>query len=208
MIAYLRNNIGYPARKGFIPRGLSGSSQEALIYDPKKARALVKSFIEETQTIPKLTLTTDANYLDLCEYLQHEMQKIGVEIKIDVMPTASLRQAKSSGKLELFRASWIADYPDAENYLSLFYSKNFSPNGPNYTHFKDEEYDSLYNQAMTTPNDTLRIQKYLQMDRLVMENYPVVPLYYDEVVRFVQRNIKGMEINPINLLILKNVSKE
>jgi peptide/nickel transport system substrate-binding protein len=61
---------------------------------------------------------------------------------------------------------------------------------------------------MTTPNDTLRIQKYLQMDRLVMENYPVVPLYYDEVVRFVQRNIKGMEINPINLLILKNVSKE
>ena len=208
MIAYLRNNIGYPARKGFIPRGLSGSSQEALIYDPKKARALVKSFIEETQTIPKLTLTTDANYLDLCEYLQHEMQKIGVEIQVEVMPTATLRQAKSSGKLELFRASWIADYPDAENYLSLFYSKNFSPNGPNYTHFKDEEYDSLYNQAMTTPNDTLRIQKYLQMDRLVMENYPVVPLYYDEVVRFVQRNIKGIEINPINLLILKNVSKE
>ncbi|MDG1652073.1 MAG: ABC transporter substrate-binding protein [Flavobacteriaceae bacterium] len=208
MIAYLRNNIGYPARKGFIPKGLSGSSQEALIYDPKKARALVKSFIEETQTIPKLTLTTDANYLDLCEYLQHEMQKIGVEIQVEVMPTATLRQAKSSGKLELFRASWIADYPDAENYLSLFYSKNFSPNGPNYTHFKDEEYDSLYNQAMTTPNDTLRIQKYLQMDRLVMENYPVVPLYYDEVVRFVQRNIKGMEINPINLLILKNVSKE
>ena len=114
----------------------------------------------------------------------------------------------SSGKLELFRASWIADYPDAENYLSLFYSKNFSPNGPNYTHFKNTNFDSLFNQAMVNPIDSIRIQKYLEMDALVMKFYPVVPLYYDEVIRFTQKNVKGMEINPINMLVLKNVFKE
>ena len=208
MIAYLRNNIGYPAKKGFIPKGLPGASQEPFAYDPVKARKLVEEFIEETQTIPQLTLTTDSNYLDLCEYLQREMQKIGINIRVEVMPTATLRQAKSSGKLELFRASWIADYPDAENYLSLFFSKNFSPNGPNYTHFKNISFDSLYNQAMITPNDSIRIQKYLQMDALAMDLYPVVPLYYDEVIRFTRKNVKGMEINPINLLVLKNVFKE
>ena len=63
------------------------------------------------------------NYLDICEYLQRAYQNIGIEVTIDLMPTATLRQAKSSGNLEGFRASWIADYPDAENYLSLF---NFS----------------------------------------------------------------------------------
>ena len=208
MIAYLRNNICYPAKKGFIPKGLPGTSEETFSYDPVKARKLVKEYIEETQSIPKLTLTTDSNYLDLCEYLQREMQKIGINIEVEVMPTATLRQAKSSGKLELFRASWIADYPDAENYLSLFYSKNFSPNGPNYTHFKNTNFDSLFNQAMVNPIDSIRIQKYLEMDALVMKFYPVVPLYYDEVIRFTQKNVKGMEINPINMLVLKNVFKE
>ena len=97
----------------------------------------MENYIKETGERPSIKLATDSNYIDLCEYLQREFQKIGIEIKIDVMPTASLRQAKSSGKLELFRASWIADYPDAENYLSLFNSINFSPSGPNYTHYKN-----------------------------------------------------------------------
>jgi ABC-type transport system substrate-binding protein len=208
MIAYLRNNIGYPAKKGFIPKGMPGSSEQEFLYDPERARTLVDQYLKETKTPPKLTLTTDANYLDLCEYLQREMQKIGIALEVEVMPTATLRQAKSSGKLELFRASWIADYPDAENYLSLFYSKNFSPNGPNYTHYTNKTFDSLYQHAMITAKDSVRIQTYSDMDALAMKHYPIIPLYYDEVVRFVQKGVKGMELNPINLLVLKNVSKE
>ena len=208
MIAYLRNNLGYPAKKGLIPKGLPGSSLTDFEYQPERARSLVNEFIQETNQSPKLTIATDANYLDICEYLQRELQKIGIQLSIEVMPTASLRQAKSSGKLQLFRASWIADYPDAENYLSLFYSKNFSPSGPNYTHFKNKKFDSLYNQALSLTVDSLRNVKYREMEILAMETFPVIPLYYDQVVRFVQKNIKGMEINPINLLILKNVSKK
>jgi len=208
MIAYLRNNIGYPANQGFIPKGLKGTSGTPFPYDVEKARNLVAKYIEEGGEKPILTLTTDANYLDLCEYLQRELQKIGIDIKVEVLPTASLRQAKSSGKLELFRASWIADYPDAENYLSLFYSKNFSPNGPNYTHFKNKEYDTLYEEALSTLTDSLRIKRYRQMDSLANSEHPIIPLYYDQVIRFVQKNVEGMEINPINLLVLKTISKK
>jgi len=208
MIAYLRNNIGYPANQGFIPKGLKGTSGTPFPYDVEKARNLVAKYIEEGGEKPILTLTTDANYLDLCEYLQRELQKIGIDIKVEVLPTASLRQAKSSGKLELFRASWIADYPDAENYLSLFYSKNFSPNGPNYTHFKNKEYDTLYEEALSTLTDSLRVKRYRQMDSLANSEHPIIPLYYDQVIRFVQKNVEGMEINPINLLVLKTISKK
>jgi peptide/nickel transport system substrate-binding protein len=63
-------------------------------------------------------------------------------------------------KPAVFRASWVADYPDAQNYLSLFYSKNFTPNGPNYTHFKNEEFDRMYENAMTETNDSSRIELY------------------------------------------------
>ncbi len=207
MIAYLRNNIGYPSKRGFIPKGLPGSNDKAFEYNPTKAAQLVNEFVKERGNTPQLKIATDANYLDLCEYLQRELQKIGIKIEIDIMPTASLRQAKSSGKLELFRASWIADYPDAENYLSLFNSFNFSPNGPNYTHYQNPAFDRLYQEALSTVSDSLRFEKYKEMDTMMLSDYPIIPLYYDQVIRFVQKNVKGMEINPINLLVLKNVKK-
>ena len=124
------------------------------------------------------------------------------------MPTASLRQAKSSGKLELFRASWIADYPDAENYLGLFYSKNFSPNGPNYTHYSNPIFDKDFEASYGINTIEKREIQYQKLDSLVITDQPVIPLYYDKVIRFVQKNISGLSLNPINILSLKTVKKK
>ncbi|MGB1971417.1 MAG: ABC transporter substrate-binding protein [Flavobacteriaceae bacterium] len=208
MIHYLRNTIGFPADKGFIPKGLVGHSSTTLNqYQPDVARALVSTYIERQQEIPQIRLATDINYLDICEYLQRELEKIGLKIIIELMPTSTLRQAKSAGKLEAFRASWIADYPDAENYLSLFYSQNFSPKGPNYTHFKNDLFDTLYRRSMVKKSLVERGQLYQKMDEIIMENNPVIPLYYDEAIRFIQNDIVGLEMNPLNLLVLKKVRK-
>jgi len=208
MITYLRNTIGFPALEGFIPKGLAGKSMQVVNqYQPEVARTLVDEFVQSTKIQPTIRLATDINYLDICEYLQRELQKIGIIIIIDLMPTATLRQAKSSGKLEAFRASWIADYPDAENYLSLFYSANFSPGGPNYTHYKQAEFDRLYKKALLRSALEERVDLYREMDEMIMEFYPVVPLYYDQAIRFVQKDVKGLEMNPLNLLYLKSVYK-
>ena len=88
----------------------------------------------------QIKLSTTSSYLDLCEYIQNELAKLGLDISIDVNPPSTHRQMVATSKLSFFRGSWIADYPDAENYLSLFYSKNFSPNGPNYTHFVNSSF--------------------------------------------------------------------
>jgi peptide/nickel transport system substrate-binding protein len=114
---------------------------------------------------------------------------------------------KAQGKLSFFRASWIADYPDAENYLSMFYYKNFCPRGPNYTHFSNRDFDRLFEKSMSTINDSLRLEYYRQMEKIMMEEAPVVILYYDQVLRFVQKNIRGLGTNPMNLLTLKKVRK-
>ena len=141
--------MGIPAVHGFIPKGLPGfNSIDGYTYEPEKARALVEQYKEETgDSQPRITIGTNSQYLDICEYIQRELEKIGIDVEVDVMPPSTLRQMKSSGELDIFRASWIADYPDAENYLSLFYSPNFTPNGPNYTHFKNAVFDSLYMEA-------------------------------------------------------------
>lgn len=209
LVLYLRNNIGFPATQGFIPKGLPGhNDNHNAIYDPVEARQLVRDYKEQTGKPPKLRLATDANYLDICQYIQREVEKIGIQMQIDLMPTASLRQAKSSGKLELFRASWIADYPDAENYLGLYYSKNFSPGGPNYTHYSNSQFDQWFEEAYRIKDNLQRAQRYQQMDSLVLAQHPVIPIYYDQAIRFVQKNIKGLPMNPINILELKRVKKE
>ena len=209
MITYLRNGIGTPAENGFIPKGLPGFAKKKYYeYNPQKAKELIAAYQAATgDTSPKFTISTNSSYLDLVEYIQRELQKIGIQVNIDVMPPSTLRQQRSAGKLDIFRASWIADYPDAENYLSLFYSENFSPNGPNYTHFKSAIFDSLYKKAIHTSDAKDRIPLYQQMDSIVMNEAAVVPLYYDQVVRFTQKNVKGLGINPINLLDLKKVKK-
>ena len=210
MMTYLRNGIGIPANGGFIPKGLPGYNKSVgFNYQPEKAKALVEQFKKETGNLnPEITITTTSNYLSFCEYIQREIQKTGLHVNVDVIPAATLKDAKANGKLDLFRASWVADYPDAENYLSLYYSKNFAPNGPNYTHFKNEQFDTWYEQAFTETNTTKRELLYSKMDSLVMQEAPVIPLFYDEVVRFTRKEVKGLGINPINLLDLKRVKKD
>jgi peptide/nickel transport system substrate-binding protein len=209
MMTYLRNNIGFIGEKGFIPRGLPGHPQKKRIqYQPQKALKLVEQFKKQTGLKPEINLATDANYVDLCEYLQRELQKIGIFINIEVMPPATLKQARSNGKLEMFRSSWIADYPDAENYLSLFYSKNFSPSGPNYTHHNNPVYDQYFEKSYGLNAEEERYRRYQQMDSIAMSNHPLIPLYYDEVVRFTQKGITGLSINPVNDLKLKKVRKQ
>ena len=211
MMRYLRNNIGEPALKGFIPKGLpafDSLSNYGYSYNPEKARLLLaEAGFPEGRGLEEIKLQTNASYLDLCEYLQSELSKIGISIQVEVSPPSTLRQAMATGKVDFFRASWIADYPDAENYLSLFYSSNAAPNGPNYSHFSSSVFDSLYDASASAVNDSLRIVMYRKMDSIIMKEASIVPLFYDQVLRFYPKHILGLEGNALNLLDLKKVRK-
>lgn len=208
MILFLRNGMGTAATSGMIPNGLGGFGAKGYDFDIEKARKLVADYKKQTgDSKPKIQMSTSASYLDIAEYLQREWQKIGLNVEVDVNPPSTLTQSISTGKVSFFKASWIADYPDAENYLSLFYSKNFSPGGPNYTHFKNEKFDRLYEAAFLETNDTKRQELYKQMDALMIEEAPVIPLFYDKASRFARSNVSGLGINPLNLLVLKRVKK-
>ncbi len=210
MMIYLRNGIGNAANGGFIPMGLLGHDKSiGFSYQPKKAKKLIEQFKKESGIEnPEITLTTTSNYLSFCEFIQRELQKSGLTINLDVMPESTLRSARSHGKVDMFRSSWIADYLDAENYLSIFYSENFAPNGSNYFHFKNDIVDSLYNKAFTITDIEQRKHLYTTIDSLAMENAIMVPLYYDEVIRFTRKNIKGLGKNPIDMLDLRYVRKD
>jgi peptide/nickel transport system substrate-binding protein len=177
-------------------------------YNQDKARKLLsEAGYPGGDGLPEIKLATNASYLDLCTYIQSELGEIGIDVKLEVNPPATLSELIAKSKSEFFRGSWIADYPDAENYLSLFYSPNFCPKGPNYTHFSDATYDGMFESAGREVNDSIRYSLYHEMDNLIMDEAPVVVLYYDQVLRFTQKNIADIGSNPMNLLTLKRVKK-
>ena len=159
MMKYLRNNIGSPALQGFIPKGLPSFNDtvNGYSYNPDKVRILLSEagYPNGKGLIP-IELSTTSDYLDLCEYIQQQLSEFGIPLNINVITGATFRDMVSTSKVEFFRGSWIADYPDAENYLALFYSKNFCPVGPNYTHYFNPEFDKLYEQAMLETDDLER----------------------------------------------------
>lgn len=210
MMLYLRGNMGYPANQGFIPPGMPGfgDATEGFAYNPALARELLaKAGYPNGKGLPEITISTTDDYLDICEFIQHQLGEIGMDVRIEVLPGAAYREMMANSKLPVFRGSWVADYADPENYLALFLSDNFSPKGPNYTHFSNLEFNRLYGKALSEPVYQNRLPYYRAMDSMVVDKAVVIPLYYDKVVRFLSADVEGIGVNPMNLLVLKKGRK-
>jgi len=210
MMMYLRNSIGIPAESGFVPAGLpsyDSSIVRGYHYDPVKAKQLLAAAgYPGGVGLPVIRLLTIPIYADLASFIARELEDVGIRVQVEAVQKSFLLEQTAKSQALFFRGSWIADYPDAENYLSCFYSKNPAP--PNYTRFHNDEFDALYERALQEENDTLRIELYRKMDELIVANAPVVPLWYDEVIRLVSPHIHGFKPNGLNLLELRRVFKK
>ncbi len=207
MMLYLRNSLGLPAESGFVPAGLpsfDSTRVHGYHYDPARARELLASAgFPDGRGMPAVKLLTIPIYADFATFIARQLQDIGMHIEVEVVQKSLLLEETAQSKALFFRGSWIADYPDAENYLSVFYSKNPAP--PNYTRYSDPVFDRLYERALQENNDSLRYVLYRQMDQRVIDAAPVVPIWYDVVVHLVNPRVRGFEANALNLLELRRV---
>jgi peptide/nickel transport system substrate-binding protein len=209
MMLYLRNSIGIAAESGFIPAGLPSFDSVAVQgyhYNVAKAKQLLtEAGYPEGKNLPEIKLLTIPIYGDLGSYIANELLQVGIKVKVEVIQKSLLMEQTSKSQAPFFRGSWIADYPDAENYLGVFYGKNPAP--PNYTRYKNAAFDALYEEALSEKNDSLRYQLYQQMDRIIINDAPVVPLWYDMAIHLVHKNIINFYPNSLNLLELRRVKK-
>lgn len=205
MVLYLRNSLGTPAESGFVPMGLPSFDSTVVKgyhYDPAKAKQLLaEAGFPDGKGLPNIKLLTIAIYADMANFIAKQLEESGIPVQVEVVQKALLLTMTSSSTAAFFRASWIADYPDAENYLSVFYSKNPAP--PNYTRYKSAAFDEAFEKAIKEDNDSLRYKLYQRADQVMIDDAPVVPLWYDKVVRLVQPNVKGFPPNALNLLELR-----
>ncbi|MBC7867797.1 MAG: ABC transporter substrate-binding protein, partial [Gloeobacteraceae cyanobacterium ES-bin-316] len=209
MMLYLRNSIGTAAESGFVPQGLpsfDAAEVKGYSYDPAKAKLLLtEAGFKDGKNMPEIKLLTIPIYANLASYVANELKQTGINVQVESVQKSLLLEQTSKSQALFFRGSWIADYPDAENYLSVFYSKNPAP--PNYTRYKNESFDKLYEQALQVENDSLRYQLYREMDKLIVNDAPIVPLWYDMALHLVHTNISNFSPNGLNMLELRKTTK-
>lgn len=212
LVRFFRNGLGDAGDWGVVPPILNAHEKETITeanaaWQKALAEYQQSSYAKQNNK-PEIVLSTTADYLDMMVYLQETWGRLGVKIKVDIQTGGMLRQLRNEGKLMLFRGSWIADYPDAENFLACYYAPYLSPMGPNYTHFEDAQFDTLYRlieAGESGQKASLRKQYIQQANQILIDQAPVIPLYYDKSIRLIQPWVQGLENDAANRLVLKRV---
>ncbi|MGN0852538.1 MAG: ABC transporter substrate-binding protein [Kiritimatiellia bacterium] len=105
------------------------------------------------------------------ELMQSFYEKIGIRLEPRFMTWDAYQKAVNKGNVTLFMMGWLCDYPDAENFLQLFISKNVSP-GMNHCNYRNPEVDRLYDEAMEARDKTARLAAWRRIQEIVREDCP------------------------------------
>lgn len=104
------------------------------------------------------------------ELLVSFMDACGIDLVPEYQSWPSFLKKVSEGRSQLFRIAWVGDYPDAENFLQLFYGPNAAP-GPNRCNYDNPEYDRIFREALASPPER-RLKLYRELQRIVKEDCP------------------------------------
>lgn len=177
-IRLLYAGFGYDAH-GPIPPSLDGyvGAQKNLYKtnDKEKAkRLLAQAGYPGGKGLPTITYdmaTTSSATRQIGDFFKQQMAQIGVKIKLIPNTWPQYNQKVKKRQVQLASAAWNADYPDAENFLQLFYGPNSSP-GPNSANYNNPRYDALYEKAALLPPSPERTKIYRQMQNILMDEVP------------------------------------
>ena len=135
---------------------------------------------------------------------------LGIKAATNPMPTfQEFRNAVSERKIDgAFRTGWQPDYPSAENYLyQLYDSRAADGNGSNDGDYKNAEVDELLNKAAAATKSDKQIDLYHQVEEILLEQLPAIPIYYTNADGVAAKGVKGFEMDWQNQPIYENMTK-
>jgi peptide/nickel transport system substrate-binding protein/oligopeptide transport system substrate-binding protein len=197
----IRHNRHVQAR-GILPLGMPGSNpdQAGYTYDPAHAQQLLaEAGYPEGKDLPPLELwtgSTSAATQQEHEVIKRDLERLGIRVELFTAENWKQYITEILGKRPgaIYRHSWVADFPDPDNFLfPLFHSQ--SPN--NYTRYSNPAVDHLLEHARREGDYLKRIQLYRQAEALIMADAPVVNLLYYTFETLFQPYVQGIALNAL-----------
>lgn len=213
ILEYVLNGEGFaPGFHGITPpsfanypidsvRGYTLNLDSAKYYLSKAGYPSGKGFPE---IVLQLKSDGERNSNVAIEVQKQLKENLNVNIKLEILPAATLVENMQGGKANFFFTGWGADFPSPQNFLSLFYGKDVpsKPNAksfPNFARYVNPKFDKLYDEALSEKSVEEANKKFLKAEQLLMADAPIIVLWYDEGYRLVQSYIKNFPNNPMQI---------
>lgn len=218
LVDYTLQGEGTAGVYGIVPVGLKGYDNtmvKGYTFDPDKAKALLASAgFKDGKGFPKITLQINSgggrNEMVAESVQKMLMENLGIDVEIKQLVWAQHTENYEKGKAEFFRYAWVADYPDPENFLNLFYGRYVPAKVEdkaylNSTRYKNPKFDALFEQALSTPDMAERYKLYQQCDQMITDDAPVVILYNSVNRRLLQPYVKNFPANGMEYRTFREV---
>ncbi len=188
-----------------VPHPIAGSERDIDVsyyrYDPEKARAkLAEAGYPGGEGLPDIYFdfrSTTKEMRQGFEFIRYQLASVGIRAVARFLTFSAYLQRVESGNFQVGSSGWFADYPDAENFYQLLYSKN-GPPGPNMSSFADAEYDRLYEESRFMENGPERFAKFKRMAEIIRDEVPVILRFNQLAFSLYQkwlRNVVGHMMN-------------
>lgn len=209
VVNYLKGE-GYPATNGFIPNAdfYPASRVSGFKYNVAQARSLLAAAgFPNGKGLPEFTLyvngkkDSDRHRLALGVAAQLK-NNLNANVYVKLCSIAERNRAVSSGKAAMWVNGWVADYPDPESFLSLFYGGNIKENAKfiNPFKYKSAQFDKTYVQAIRELNPEKRLDLIVKCDQMLIDDAVVMPMLNDDFITMINSRIRNFETNPLEVL--------
>ena len=184
---------------GPVPPGIAGrlTTPFQYAYDLEKAKRLLAEAGYPGGIDPKtgrrlvLTLSigrASQESRESAELMASFYERIGIKMESDFKTWDAFLKATGEGRVQMFRMGWVGDYPDAQNFLQLFYSKNLAP-GPNRSAYVNAAFDREYEAALAATTDAERNERWLRCQEILREDCPWIFTHYNKAYSLTRSNV-------------------
>lgn len=213
----LRGQAAGPAEHGIVPSSMPGYPHDSLRgydFQPDRARKLLaEAGFPGGVGFPAVTLQLNAGggrNMQIAEAIQGMLKEhLNVDVRLLQVEFAQHLERIDAGKAPFYRLGWVADYPDPETFLQLWYGKLVPPAGQispiNSVRYVNPAFDAVFEQAITTTDRAQRMELYRQAEQIALRDAPMLLILHDEDYRFLQPYVRDYPNNAMDRLQLHGV---
>jgi oligopeptide transport system substrate-binding protein len=208
LVTHWMKGEGYPLLNGFVPAMKDYPTEMVSGFEldiPKAQQLLAQAGFANGQNFPEIDLYLNtqigSSIYELSKGIQKQLKdNLNVNLHIKLCSLKEREVAIKSGKALIWKTGWVADYPDAANFLDLFYSGENSAYKTNPYQFSNPEYNALLEQAMKEKNHFKRNQLLVLCDQLLIDQAVVIPLFNDDFITMVNAKVRNFGTNSMEIL--------